>query len=83
MPYSLPRHVSLPAILEISSAALLLAYIYALVHRPEYPDRYTVNDREYTEYDRELCMCHFAGLGLTVSMEVRVTTMVREDREPL
>jgi hypothetical protein len=46
MAFKVPRHASLPYLLAVPAGGLLLAYLYAWLHRPDYPDHYTVNDRE-------------------------------------
>jgi hypothetical protein len=47
MAFKLPRHASLPYFLALPAGILFIAYLYARAHRPEYPDQYAIDDREY------------------------------------
>jgi len=51
MAFKVPRHASLPYFLAVPAVGLLLAYLYAWAHRPEYPDQYAIDDRESAHHD--------------------------------
>jgi hypothetical protein len=48
MAFKVPRYASLPYLLAVPAGGLLLAYLYAWLHRPEYPEQYAIEDRKFS-----------------------------------
>jgi hypothetical protein len=48
MAFKVPRYASLPYLLAVPAGGLLLAYLYAWLHRPDYPEQYAIEDRKST-----------------------------------
>jgi len=47
MAFKVPRYASLPYLLAVPAGGLFLAYLYAWIHRPGYPEQFAIEDREF------------------------------------
>lgn len=47
MAFKVPRYASLPYLLAVPAGGLFLAYLYAWLHRPDYPEQYAIEDRKF------------------------------------
>jgi hypothetical protein len=46
MAFKVPRYASLPYLLAVPAGGLFLAYLYAWLHRPDFPEQYALEDRK-------------------------------------